>query len=188
MLEGAQVDNVYSFEYLGSRHQCDGDDKADVHYRMIIAQSVFSSLSHMWSDHRLPITMKIRLYELAVCSTCEAWDTTTSVKKMLNGLNSRCLYIITNLDYRVTATNPSFNLVLAIRRRRLRYLGHILRMDTNLLLRRTLKAYVHGGEQLPEGSLLEDCARIPFEDLADLARDRKRWRKTVRKLSTDIVA
>ena len=109
-------------------------------------------------------------------------------KEMLNGFNSRCLHIITNLDYRVTATNPSFNLVLAIRRRRLRYLGHILRMDTNRLVRRTLKAYVHGGEQLPEGSLLEDCARIPFEDLADLARDRKRWRKTVRKLSTDIVA
>ena len=65
MLKGTQVDNVYSFEYLGSRQQCDGDDKADVCYRMIIAQAVFSSLSHMWSDHRLPITMKLRLYELA---------------------------------------------------------------------------------------------------------------------------
>ena len=52
MLEGESIENVYSFEYLGSRLQCDGDDKADVQYRMSIAQSAFSSLSDMWTDHR----------------------------------------------------------------------------------------------------------------------------------------
>ena len=153
---------------------------------MTIAQSAFSSLSHMWPDHRLPLSMRTRLYELAVCSmlthACEAWDMTTSVKKMVNGFNSRCLDAITKLGYHVTATNPPFSLNLAIRRRRLRYLGHILRMDTNRLVRRTLKAYVHGGERLPEGSLLEDCDRVSFEELAVLARDRKRWNSMVNNL------
>ena len=41
--EGPQVDNVYSFEYLGSRVQCDGDEKADVEYRMVIAQSILEN-------------------------------------------------------------------------------------------------------------------------------------------------
>ena len=36
--ENNVLDNVYSFEYLGSRLQCDGDDEADVRYRMDIAQ------------------------------------------------------------------------------------------------------------------------------------------------------
>ena len=40
----------------------------------------------------------------------------------------RCLHIITGQDYRVTATAPEYDLLLAIRQRRLRYLGHILRM------------------------------------------------------------
>ena len=31
------LDNVYSFEYLGSRLQGDGDDEADVRYRMDIS-------------------------------------------------------------------------------------------------------------------------------------------------------
>ena len=33
-LKGQQLDNVYTFEYLGCRIQCDGDDKAYVQYCM----------------------------------------------------------------------------------------------------------------------------------------------------------
>lgn len=36
ILEGTELENVYSFEYLGSRLQCDGDDEADVKHRMNI--------------------------------------------------------------------------------------------------------------------------------------------------------
>ena len=91
-VDGQQLDNVYSFEYLGSRVQCDGDEKADVEYRMVIAQSIFNSLSHIWSDHRLSTNMKIRLYIAGVCSAfthgCEAWSLTDSIKKSINGFNS----------------------------------------------------------------------------------------------------
>ncbi len=183
MLEGHQIENVYWFEYLGSRLQCDGDDKADVNYRMAIAQSVFSSMSHMWTDHRLPLSMKLRLYRCAVCSTfthaCEAWDLTASVKRTINGFNSRCLHVVTKAGYRETATNPAFDLTLAIRRRRMRFLGHVLRMDGSRLLRRALVAYVHGGELMPAGSLLEDCGHTAFADLTRLAADRKRWARKV---------
>jgi len=128
--------------------QCDGDDRADVKYRMDIAQARFSSLHHIWKDHRLRRTMKFRLYKSSVCSTlthaCEAWDLTEDVRRLLNGFNSRCLHTITKRPHRATATNPEYNLVLAIRKRRLRYAGHILRMDPNRLVRRTLAAYVGG--------------------------------------------
>ena len=39
-VEDEETENVHCFEYLGSRLQCDGGDKADVKYRMDIAQSV----------------------------------------------------------------------------------------------------------------------------------------------------
>ena len=186
MIEGNEIENVYSFEYLGSRQQCDGDDKADVKYRMDIAQSRFSSLHHIWKDHRLPRSMKIRLYRSSVCSTlthaCEAWDLTVDVRTMLNGFNSRCLHTITNKSHHETAVNPEYNLLLAIRRRRLRYLGHVLRMDPSILVRRTLKAYVNGGRSVPEGSLLEDCEPISFDELARLSRNRRIWRGRVNNL------
>ena len=185
-LEGKDLDNVYTFVYLGSKFCSDGHDKEDVKYRMDIAQSVFSSLSKIWKDHRLPTSMKLRLYQTAVCSTlthaCEAWDLTDKIKKMINGFNSRCLHVITGKDYRDTATNPDIDLVLLIRCRRLRYLGHILRMEEHRLVRRMLAAYVHGGETIPAGSLLQDCEKFRFEELAIIARDRIRWQQRVKDL------
>ena len=182
-VDGKKIDNVYYFEYLGSRMSCDGDDMADVKHRMSIAQSSFNSLSHIWKDHRLPQSMKLKLYQTSVCSSfthaCEAWDLTDKVRKCINALNSRCLYVITKKDYRETATNPDLDLLLLIHRRRMRYLGHILRMDKNRLVRQTLAAYVHGGKRVPEGSLLDDCVIKDFDKLAVIARNRKEWRKMV---------
>ena len=71
------LENVPNFQYLGSRLQGDGSDEVDVRQRLEIAQSAFSSLSHLWADHRLSRTTKLRLYRVCVCSSlthcCEAW-------------------------------------------------------------------------------------------------------------------
>ena len=48
-MENNVLDNVYSFDYLGSILQCDGYDAADVRCRMDIAQAAFTSLSHGWT-------------------------------------------------------------------------------------------------------------------------------------------
>jgi len=185
-IEGEQIDNVHSFEYLGSDIQCDGEDMADVKHRMNIAQAAFTSMSHIWKDHRLPLSMKLGFYIIAVCSTfthaCEAWSLTEKVRKSINGFNSRCLHVITKRTYRETATNPPFNLVLAIRKRRMRYLGHILRMSPNRLLRRTFMAYTHGGNGAPDGGLMDDCNSLPIEELALVAHDRRRWNSLVNDL------
>ena len=88
--------------------------------------------------------------------------------------------MITGEQYRVTATQPVVDLVLALRRRRLRYLGHILRMDRNRLVRRTLFAYVRGGgANTPDGSLLQDCPGHMIEALVVEAADREAWSRKV---------
>ena len=51
VVDGKELEDVYSFDYLGARTQCDGDDEADVRHRMSIAQAVYSSLWLMWKDH-----------------------------------------------------------------------------------------------------------------------------------------
>ena len=127
--------------------------------------------------------MKIRLYRTAVCSTfthaCEAWDLTENVTKMINGFNSRCLHVITKKDFRDTATNPDYDLVLSIRQRRMRFLGHILRMDISRLLRRTLLAYVEGGDSL---LIMQDCGGRNIKQLTKMARDRRQWNRLVNTL------
>ena len=104
-------------------------------HRLEIAQSAFSSLSHLWADHILSRTTKLRLYRVCVCSSlthcCEAWTLNRTVMRSINGFNSRCLHIMTGDHYRETATAPPYDLVLAVRRRRLCYLGHVLYQSAN---------------------------------------------------------
>ena len=67
-------------------------------------QSAFSSLSHLWADHRLSRTTKLRLYRVCVCSSlthcCEAWTLNRTVIRSINGFNSRCLHVMTGEHYR----------------------------------------------------------------------------------------
>ena len=56
-LESQQLENVYTFEYLGCRIQSDSYKTADINYRMTIVQTVFNSLTHLWGDHRFTENM-----------------------------------------------------------------------------------------------------------------------------------
>ena len=167
------LENMHSLEYFGAKLQCDGSDEADVLHRMAIAQTTFVSLSNIWANHQLSRALKLRTYQLAVCSTLthysEAWTLTTAVMRCINGFNSRCMHVITDQDYRHTTTAPVFDLLRATRQRRLRYLGHILRMPESRVVRCALMALTGSGTQYPEGSLLMDCHTIPCENIEALA-------------------
>ena len=82
------LENVLTFEYLGSRLQCDGDDLVDVRHRMDIAQAAFGSLSHLYGpsplsgDETAPVhTLRVLvpdplLYSLGPhqnSETCDQW-------------------------------------------------------------------------------------------------------------------
>ena len=71
---------------------------------------------------------------------CEAWTLNRTVTRSINGFNSRCLHVMTGEHYRETATAPAYDLVLAVRRRRLRYLGHVLHMPADRMVRCALMA------------------------------------------------
>ena len=94
---------------------------------------------------------------------------------MINGFNSRCLHVIIGRDYRVTATRPVYNLVLAVRKRRMRYLGHALRLTPDRIVRRSLNALVKGGTYYPEGSLFSDYELEYLQELIDTATNRSTW-------------
>ena len=102
------LENVPHFQYLDSRLQGDRSDEADVGHRLEIAQSAYSSLSHLCTDHRLSRTTNLRLYRVCVCSSlkhcCEAWTLIRTVTRSINGFNSRCLHVMAGKHYRETAT------------------------------------------------------------------------------------
>ena len=181
-LNGHIIENVLSFDYLGSRVSGDGSDSADIQHRMVIAQERFSSLHNIWRDHRLSRAMKIDMYSSSVCSTfthgSETWTLESAALKSVNGFKSRNLYRITSRSYREEAVEPSFNLVRAVRQRRKRWLGHILRMPEHRLLRRTVCSLATNAPPYPSGSIFMDCDG-PLRELTESAEDRKAWQASV---------
>ena len=170
---GHHVVEDYQFDYLGCRFSSDCDDTADMSHRMAIAGE-------------LPRQLKLRLYAACVCSTLthgsEAWTLTPSAMKALNGFNSRQLHRITGRPYRDEATHPSYDLLAAIRLRRHRWLGHILRMPPERLLHRAVRALgQRGGPPYQPGSLLMD-ATLPMDQLSLRATDRTLWARDGRSL------
>ena len=175
---GHLLDNVVCFEYLGCRLSGDGDASTDMYQRMNIASARFCSLNHIWQDNRLLVRVKLNLYKKSVCTVfahgSEAWTITPSVRRAINGFNSRSLHRITKRSYRCEATEPTFDLVKALRQRRLRWLGHIMRMPEDRLLRRAVAELAGDGPPYPPGSLLMDVD-ADFNEIKNMAADRTVW-------------
>ena len=80
---------------------------------------------------------------------------------------------------------PVYDLVLAVRMRRMRYLGHVLRLPPDRIVWRSLIALVKGGTYYPEGSLFSDCELENLQlvqELLDTAKNRSTWRAKVASL------
>ena len=141
------------------------------------------SLSDLWTDHRLSRTTTLELYWLPVFSSlthcCTAWTITSTVVRKINGFNSRCLHVITGEDYRTAASAFVYDLVLAVRKQCLRYLGHVLRLPPDRVVRSSLMAFVKGGTYYPEGSLFSDCEDVGLPNLEAMASNRSVWRAKV---------
>ena len=132
--------------------------------------------------------LKLRLHAASVCSTLthgsEAWMLTPRALATLNGFNSRQLHRITGRSYRDEATKPSYDLLTAVRTRRHHWLGHILRMPADRLVRRAVLALgQRAGPPYQPGSLLMDTP-LPLNELIRRAADRRGWARDGRSLSS----
>ena len=188
IIEGESLESVYQFDYLGCRFTSDGYDAADMRHRMAIAGERSRSLNYLWSDNRLPLSLKLRLYAASVCSTLthgsEAWILTPRALATLNGFNSRQLHRITGRSYREEATKPSYDLLMAVRTRMHHWLGHILRMPTDRLVRRAVLALgQRAGPPYQPGSLLMDT-HLPLNELIQRAADHRGCARYGRSLSS----
>ena len=99
-----------------------------------MATSRCGDLRAVFSSKSIPLRLKIKIYKTAVCSLLtygsEAWRLDEKTIAMLNGCNARCLSHITHksVHEEASARTRTYDLVADIRRRRFKWLGHILRL------------------------------------------------------------
>jgi len=175
-----ELDNVYTFEYLGAKTAGDGDAEIPVKHRCDVAWGRFGEYSKTLLSTKLPVAMRVRLYIPLIVQTMthgsEAWQLTLKNKKKLNNVNSKMLSLITKRSIHDEAKKPTFNIIKHILARRFEYLGHILRLDDDRALKRFLLELSPEETPFAEGSLLGETPYHTVEEMLDAAADRIHWR------------
>jgi hypothetical protein len=183
MMGQKRLKMVFNFGYLGFRFQADGDRVPALEQRMAIARSRFAELHEIWRSKKLPTSQKLRIYACAVVSVLaygnEVWLLTEKIKSKIKGWNARCLSVMTDREIRDETVQPSFDMLSRLRSRRLKWAGHILRMEEASLNRRVLLAQVQAeleaGSSEVGGLLMDAPAYESVEQLVELAEDKTAW-------------
>ena len=115
----------------------------------------------------------------------EAWKLSAANIKALRLWNAKRLAFITGRSIRSEYKYPSLNLVAALRVRRLRWLGHVLRMEDGMRAVKTVLTQMR--QPYPEGSLLMDAPRHrDTKQLITMAQDKEEWNLIVNALKLSL--
>ena len=159
-----------SFTYLGNRISKDGQLDAEIDARIGKASSSFGRLySRVWKSHDLRLKVKIDVYSVVVLSTLlyasETWTICSRHMKKLEAFHLRCLRGIMEISWESHTTNLEVfqlagitSIETEIRKKRLKWAGHVTRKSDN----RLPKQLLYG--ELQEGSRPKGRPRKRFKD------------------------
>ena len=189
-----QIERVPTFCYLGSTMDESGGVDPEVASRIKKAGASFALLkSRVWTRKDLSQKLKGRVFQAVVmsslCYGAETWPVCGRSLRRLNTFYHRCLRSMTHLsrltctpdhEVREVAGVPSMEEVL--RRKRLRWFGHVRRMDRarwpSKMLHGVMAGHTKRGghPHMWDRVLHDDLDRMDCDDPWNLCLDRKAWK------------
>ena len=201
---GKQVEEVHDFCYLGSMISDDSSCNKDIKSRLGKANSTFGRLNNIWKNKSLKCKTKIRLYESLVLSTAlygaETWPMTVANMKKLEAAHHKWQRKILGITWRDKITNDAVReqtgmqkMEDVLRRKRLRWLGHVYRMDENRISKQALKwspadgRKKRGRPRKNWNATVSDDLKIigmDWDEAEQKAEERLMWRSCVAQCAT----
>ena len=179
-----EFENVEGFKHLGSFASLQHGDLKEISVKLAEGRQRFASFQKLWKSKQLSIPLKCKLYRALVLSAVlyrsETWTMNKSTQRKLESFHTSCLRRILCLSYMERVTNEEVLARPAISRmstlsamimiKRLKWFGHVLRMnDDRLALRSVTREPTekyHYAKRAPGGQrktwldqLEEDCSR-----------------------------
>ncbi|KAI8517538.1 hypothetical protein Bbelb_035550 [Branchiostoma belcheri] len=190
------LDKVVDFRYLGSTVSSSGTLTREVDSRIGQAANLFGRLKRRaWDNKYLTIHTKVRIYQTCVLSALlygsEAWASHAHVERKLNSFHFRCLRKICGVTWMDKVSNLDIlkrcgttSLYPVLKQRRLRWLGHVSRMDHSRLPHQVLYGQLADGKRdrgRPKLRFVDVCRRDLKlfnigTDWEDIAQVRNTWR------------
>ena len=194
------LEDVDSFEYLGSKIDETGGTEADIKARINKSRSAFACLNKVWNSKNLSVKTKLRLFKSNVLSVllygAETWFLNkTQVSKLQTYIN-KCLRRIHKIFWPNTITNKELlersdmiDIKSTIKQRKWRWLGHTLRKSPDDITRQALRWNPHLGKRnpgRPKNTWRRELEKelkdqgLTLSEAAVSARNKTNWRCIVR--------
>ena len=171
--DGVPLEDVDSFVYLGSRIEINGSSENEVGVRIAKAEGAFNLLKcNLWALDRVSVQTKCRVYMTSVRPVllygCETWPLTSEDIRRLESFEFHCWRRILgiqrddrvrNSDVLVRMGQPT-TCSAELKKRRLTFLGHVLRMDHHRLPRRALLSEPPPSWTRPMGGVRTTCSLL----------------------------
>jgi len=203
-LEGQDLKHTDKFVYLGGVMNSVEGTEADVKRRIGIARGIFQMLSKIWTQRDLSKALKTEVFEVMVISALlynsETWVIKAATKNRLKAFKMACLRKIVGVTKRDRIRNTEIpsrlnwqkDIIKRIQQRRLKYFGHVARMNTERYPYMAFYGQVQGtrrkGRQKKRwvDTIKQDCKEmhLKFYDAIQMTQNRQVWRKSVEELLT----
>ena len=141
-INGTDVEDTDSFVYLGAIVNNLGGAEQDIRSRLGKARSVFHRLSKVWRTGEFRRETKLRIFKSNIIAVllygCETWRMTKADEKRLDTFLHKCLRRILKVHWPMRVSNDEIRrragtekISSQLRRRRWKWIGHVLRMAPN---------------------------------------------------------
>ena len=194
-LDEKVVEQKRSFPYLGSTISDDGRCEIEIRKRIGMAKQKFNEMRSLLTNQKLNEEKRLRLCECYIWSTacygCETWTLRKKESSKLMAFELWCYRRMLKISWKEKRTNEYVlekigrNEVLMdkIKKRKTRYLGHLIRREglLNVLLMGKIEGKKGRGRQRTVWlDNIKDWLNINrVEELVEVARDRGRYRAIV---------
>ena len=199
VIDGQEVDDVDCFDYLGARITKHGGAEDDIKHRLGKATGAFNKLTKIWRSGQLSKNTKIRIFKSNVVAVllygCETWRMTKRDERKLDTFLHKCLRRLLKIYWPMKVTNEEVRrraktctISEQVRRRRWRWIGHVLRMayDQNPRIALTWTPEGRRNRGRPKETWRRtvegERQRMGFNTWGEAviaARDRVGWRKRI---------
>ena len=195
---GKAVEKVSRFTYLGSCLTEYNDTEYEMSVRIGKAATCVTRLRNIWNNKTLSVHTKMQIYNSTVVPVLlygtETWAMTRMQEKKLDGFDSRSLRRIMGIRWQQRVSNVELRrrtkqppVTSLLRKRRLKWLGHALRMDESRIAQQAM-TWTAGGKRKPgrpkttwPQTINRNLAdmQINLDDAKELAQNRAGWRTLV---------
>jgi endonuclease/exonuclease/phosphatase family metal-dependent hydrolase len=192
---GEKLREVTQFVYLGSTIKNNGSTETEIKTRIGKAAAAFNTLHKVWKNANISLKTKIRLLNSNVLTVllygCETWKDIPELDKKLASFHQRCLRRILRIKWQDHITNETVlqrtqqeDLKVTLIKRRLQWLGHVMRMNEERYPKMILNWHPEGFRRpgRPKTTYINTMQarfkekNIKWPEVERCAQDRRQWK------------